>query len=276
MEYLKLRQEELRTCSSVLMLLVGIFFFLQGERDLQAADTYYNVSDSNPYIEISGVVSDYEGEPLIGATVVVRNTDIAVITDLDGYFSLEASPDAVLEISFVGFETAAVRIADFQDSHAVTVRLKEDFSVLNESVVVGYGSQKMINLSGAVAAVSGDVLEDRAVSNITQALQGQVGNLNISSDQGGAPGTSQSINIRGYSGFGTTSEPLIVVDGIQGVDLDNINMSDVESISVLKDAASAAIYGSNAPFGVIIITTKKGTKGKTISASLLPSTCRHR
>ena len=258
---IKLKWTGLSMRSSVLLFLASVLFFLEAGT-LQAADIQTRVSESQSQVEISGTVTDYDGEPLVGATVIARGSENAAITDLDGHFTISASLDDVLEISFVGFETGQVAVSEIEDKNALHVKLKDDFSVLDESVVVGYGTQKMINLSGAVAAVSSDVLEDRAVTSITQALQGQVGNLNISSDMGGAPGQSQSINIRGYSGFGTTTEPLVVIDGIQGGNLDNINMSDVESISVLKDAASAAIYGSNAPFGAIIITTKKGKAGK--------------
>ncbi|MFR8358076.1 MAG: TonB-dependent receptor plug domain-containing protein [Parabacteroides sp.] len=128
---------------------------------------------------------------------------------------------------------------------------------------------KKENLTGAVAQLKGDVLESRPVTNISQALQGTVANLNISSSDGGAPGGKQSINIRGYTGFGLddsgnmvskSQSPLVIIDGIQGGDLNTVNMEDVESISVLKDAASTAIYGSSAPYGVIIINTKKGKR----------------
>jgi TonB-linked SusC/RagA family outer membrane protein len=133
---------------------------------------------------------------------------------------------------------------------------------LEEVVVVGYGTQKKVNLTGAVAQVKGEILENRSVANISQALQGQVANLNITSASGSAPGTAPSINIRGYTGLGSAAAPLVVIDGIQGGDLNSINMNDVENISVLKDAASAAIYGSSAPYGVILITTKRGKAGQ--------------
>ncbi|MDR1746012.1 MAG: TonB-dependent receptor, partial [Tannerella sp.] len=139
----------------------------------------------------------------------------------------------------------------------------EDAQALEEVVVVGYGTQKKVNLTGAVAQVKGEVLENRSVISVGQALQGQVANLNITpTTSGGRPEATTSLNIRGYTGFGSTSAPLIVVDGIQGANIDLINMNDVESISVLKDAASAAIYGSSAPYGVILITTKKGKAGQ--------------
>ena len=156
----------------------------------------------------------------------------------------------------------------------VDVVLTEEAEEIDEVVVVGYGTQKKTNLTGAVSQIGGERLENRSVPTLTQALQGTVANLNISTPNG-APGTKQNINIRGYTGiniddYGSKSNvsgsPLVVIDGVQGGDLSSINMNDVENISVLKDAASAAIYGSSAPFGVIIITTKKGRAGKpTIS-----------
>jgi TonB-dependent SusC/RagA subfamily outer membrane receptor len=134
---------------------------------------------------------------------------------------------------------------------------------LEEVVVVGYGTQKKVNLTGAVAQVKGEALENRSVTNLGQALQGQVANLNVfQTGSGGSPDAKQSINIRGYTGFGSTGSPLVVIDGIQGGDINNINMNDVENISVLKDGASAAIYGSSAPYGVILITTKRGKAGQ--------------
>ena len=252
---LKLKWTESIRSGSILFCFVWALFLLS-PMTLLAADNGVAASSD----EVKGIVTDYSGEPLIGATVIVQDSRQAAITDLDGLFTLKAQGSITVEISYVGYETQILTLEPSAELYSI--KLKEDFSVLDESVVVGYGTQKKINLSGAVESVTGEVLEDRAVSTLSQALQGQVGNLNISSDQGGAPGSTQSINIRGYSGFGTTTAPLIVVDGIQGGNLNNISMSDVESISVLKDAASAAIYGSNAPFGAIIITTKRGSAGK--------------
>lgn len=209
-------------------------------------------------VEIRGRVVDASGEPLIGASVVEQGTTNGVITDIDGKFVLKVVSDkSKLEVSYVGYETQVVKVLV---GKALNIVLKEDSQALEEVVVVGYGSQKKINLTGSVAMVKGEALENRPVTKITEALQGTVANLNITSSNGGAPGSSQSMNIRGYSGLGTTNSPLIVIDGVQGGSLDYLETDDVESISVLKDAASAAIYGSSAPFGAIIITTKKGRK----------------
>lgn len=214
---------------------------------------------------ITGTVVDTSGEPLIGATIIVNGTSNGTITDAEGKFKLDITDrNSVLKVSYMGYLTQEMKLSaeQWQSSQSLNIIMQEDNSMLDEVVVVGYGTQKKVNLTGAVAQVKGEVLSNRSVTNITQALQGQVANLNIASDAGGAPGANQSINLRGYTGFGTSAAPMVVIDGIQGANINNINMNDVESISVLKDAASAAIYGSNAPFGVILITTKKGKAGQ--------------
>ncbi|MDD4591534.1 MAG: TonB-dependent receptor, partial [Parabacteroides sp.] len=214
--------------------------------------------------EITGNITDQNGEPIIGANIVEKSTTNGTITDVDGNFSLQVEENAVLHISYIGYLSQDINVTG---GKKINIVLEEDAKALEELVVVGYGTQQKINLTGAVAQVRGEVLEDRSVINIGQALQGTVANLNITSSGGGAPGTNPNYNIRGYTGFssdGSTSSqaPLVVIDGIQGGDINTINMNDVESISVLKDAASAAIYGSSAPYGVIIINTKRGKSGQ--------------
>ncbi|GHT25002.1 SusC/RagA family TonB-linked outer membrane protein [Bacteroidia bacterium] len=212
------------------------------------------------------MVSDAEG-PIIGAGVVEKgNPGNGVATDVDGKYSLRVSPNATIAVAYLGYSTQEVPV---NGQTTINVTLVQDASNLDEVVVVGYGSQKKVNLTGAVASIGAERLENRAVPTLTQALQGTVANLNISSPNG-APGTKQDINIRGYTGIkiddksNVSGAPLIVIDGVQGGDLSTINMTDVENISILKDAASAAIYGSSAPFGVIIVTTKKGRSGKPV------------
>ena len=217
---------------------------------------------------VSGSVKDNSGELLLGVSIVLKGTSIGTVTDIDGNYSVEVPDDhAILVFSYLGYSTQELSV---KGKSRLDVILTEDMQKLEEVVVVGYGTQKKVNLTGAVAQLKGEVLENRPVTNITQALQGTVANLNISSTSGGAPGADQTINIRGYTGFGLdengkmvskSQSPLIVIDGVQGGDINSINMQDVESISVLKDAASTAIYGSSAPYGVIIINTKKGKKG---------------
>lgn len=204
---------------------------------------------------ISGMVVDHNGASVIGANIHEKNTKNGTISNLDGEFTLNVLQGAALVISYMGFKTKEINI-DSRNSYKIL--LEEDSELLNEVVIVGYGSQKKVNLTGAVAQLSGDKLENRSVSNIGQALQGTVANLNISLTDGGAPGSSPSMNVRGYTGISQdgktlTNAPLVVIDGVAGGDLSTINMNDVENISVLKDAASAAIYGSSAPYGVILV-----------------------
>ncbi|GAB6008408.1 TonB-dependent receptor [Dysgonomonas reticulitermitis] len=224
--------------------------------------------EQDPTIVAGGTITDTNGEPLPGVSVVEKGkASNGTMTDADGKFSFRVSPGATLELSYVGFVKQEVKAGN-----GLKITMKEQENTLDDVVVVGYGTQKKVNLTGAVASIGAERLENRSVVSLTQALQGTTANLNISTPNG-APGTKQSINIRGYTGINiddnnnksnVSGSPLVVVDGVQGGDLSSINMNDVENISILKDAASAAIYGSSAPFGVIIVTTKKGRSGKPV------------
>ena len=173
------------------------------------------------------------------------------VTDIDGNFSVNAAPGSLLTFSYTGFKPQTVKAQE-----GMQVVLQSSVNDLNEVVVVGYGTQKKANLTGAVASVNGNVLENRPISNIGQGLQGVVPNLNVSMGHGGAPGAGASFNVRGTTSL-NGGEPLVLVDNVQ-MDANLVNPDDIESISVLKDAASAAIYGARAAYGVILITTKKG------------------
>ena len=211
----------------------------------------------------NGVVTDTTGETVIGASVVVKGTTNGTITGLDGDFSLSGvTKGSILVVSFVGYQNTEVK----WNGQPLTIVLKEDTKVLDEVVVVGYGTQKKANLSGAVAAVDGKVLQDRPITNIGQGLQGVVPNLNITMNNGGAPGATSSFNIRGNTSLNGGS-PLVLVDNVQ-MDANLVNPDDIESISVLKDAASASIYGARAAYGGILITTKKGKKSDKPTVSL--------
>lgn len=203
---------------------------------------------------ISGKVFDTNEEPLIGVTVTIENTTIGAITDIDGAFTLQVPEGkVVLNVSYVGFVPQKVTVASGQSN--VTVRLSEDVVLLNEVVVVGYGKQKKVNLTGAVASVGGEELENRVTKSLSSMLQGTVAGLNVTTSSG-VPGSSASINVRGITSI-HESEPLVLIDGAVG-DIDRVNPNDVESISVIKDASAAAIYGARAAFGVILVTTKSG------------------
>lgn len=210
---------------------------------------------------LRGRILDNTGNPVPGATIQVKGTKIVAVSNAEGYYRLSGiSGDVILVISNIGFQRQEV--ATGGKTH-IDVRILPEVSQLENVVVVGYGTQKKVNLTGAVTQVSGKVLEDRPMTRISQGLQGMVAGLNITTNGGGgAPNATQNINIRGYTGLGATGAPLVVIDGIQGGDINAINPNDVESISVLKDAASTAIYGSSAPYGVILITTKKGKAGQ--------------
>lgn len=210
--------------------------------------------------KISGTVTDsVSGEPLIGVSVQVKGSKSGVATDVSGRFELEAPADAVLTFSYVGYQNKDIPVNGRAVLH---VTLSPATTGLNEVVVVGYGTQKKVNATGAVATIDSRILQDRPMSRLSQGLQGAVANLNIMTQYGGgAPNATQSINIRGYTGLGTSQGPLIVIDGVQGGDINALNPNDIESISVIKDAAAAAVYGSSAPYGVILITTKKGKAG---------------
>jgi TonB-linked SusC/RagA family outer membrane protein len=235
---------------SAFLLITGL-----GTASARGGDSQESLERQQSKSRITGTVVDRMGEPVIGANVVEKGVATnGTTTDEDGKFSLNVSQGATLVVSYIGYVTQGVAV---MDRTQLQITLEEDSQSLDEVVVVGYGTQKKVNITGAVATVTPKVLESRAVSRVSQALQGQVANLNISSSDG-KPFSTQEINIRGYTGFGSLGGPLIVIDGIQGGDINNLNPEDVESITVLKDAASAAIYGSSAPYGVILIETKKG------------------
>ena len=209
------------------------------------------IQQTRPVGLIKGSVTSDSGEPLTGVTVKVSGGGNGTVTDIDGNFSVNAAPGSLLTFSYTGFKPQTVKAQE-----GMQVVLQSSVNDLNEVVVVGYGTQKKANLTGAVASVNGNVLENRPISNIGQGLQGVVPNLNVSMGHGGAPGAGASFNVRGTTSL-NGGEPLVLVDNVQ-MDANLVNPDDIESISVLKDAASAAIYGARAAYGVILITTKKG------------------
>jgi len=220
-----------------------------------------NKQDVQQFV-IEGFVKDHMGDPLPGVNVFEqKNPTGGVISGVDGSYAIRvSSEDAILTYSFIGFKTQVVNVAG---RASIDVTLVEEATGLDEVVVVAYGTQKKVNVTGAVSAVTSDKIEERPVQNVSQALQGIIPGLNITSSGGGELNNPLKVNIRGAGtiGTGSSSSPLILIDGMEG-DMNSINPQDIESISVLKDAASSAIYGSRAPFGVILITTKRGKVGK--------------
>lgn len=211
-------------------------------------------------VTVTGVVTNTLGEALPGVTVQLKNTNVAVTTDVDGKFEIKVPENAVLVFTFIGHETQETAV-EGRSSLNITLAALENS--LNEVVVVGYGSEKKINVTGAVDQISGKRLAERPIANLFQGLQGISPGLNITYP-GGRPGTTPSINIRGVTTLtGGGSPPLIIIDGIASTvdDILRLNPQDIASMSVLRDAASAAIYGARAAFGVVLITTKTGASG---------------
>jgi len=209
---------------------------------------------------ISGKVTDKNGEALIGVNVKIKGTNIGTITDVNGGFSLSnIDPSAVLLFSYIGMNNLEMKV---ENRTSLMVKLEDNSVKMDEVVVVGFGTQKKVNLTGAVGTLDAKELEARPVQNVAQALEGLITGLNISQNQGSLE-SKPSINIRGTGtiGQGSSGSPLVLIDGTEG-DINAINPQDIENISVLKDAAASSIYGSRAPFGVILVTTKKGKAGK--------------
>lgn len=209
--------------------------------------------------KINGVVKDLGGNPLIGASVKEKGTSNGTITDLDGHFSLNVTGNSTLDFSYIGYQSKNIRV---ENERIFNVVLNEDAKALDEVVVVGYISQKKINLSGAVEAITSKSIENRPLVNVGQGLQGAIANLNVTISDGNA-NTSPTFNIRGTTSL-NGGEPLILVDNIPVTsgELSRLNTSDIESITVLKDASSAAVYGARAAFGVILVTTKSAKTEK--------------
>ncbi len=208
---------------------------------------------------VKGTVSDEAGEPIIGATVKVQGSNDATVTDFNGYFSIKASSDATLNISYVGYLPQNVKVGGKSN---ISVTLKEDTQLLNDVVVIGYGTMKKSDISGSVATINKEQMERKIPTNVAQALQGAAAGVMVT-NQDGAPGSKSAIRIRGIGTINGDANPLYVVDGVQvGSNADFVNPSDIESIEILKDASATAIYGSAGANGVIMITTKHGQKGK--------------
>lgn len=207
-------------------------------------------------IVVSGTVTDQNGEPIPGATVSIPGTSIGTATDLDGKYSITVSESATIVFSFIGFESQTVNVAN---RSTINITLTESAQALDEVVVVGYGTQQKVNLTGAVGVATSERLENRPIANVAEGLQGVIPNLNIA-PRNGDPSQSPSFNIRGFQSINGGS-PLILVDNVP-MDLNRINPNDIESVSVLKDAAAAAVYGARAAFGVVLVTTKSGKAGK--------------
>lgn len=240
---------------------MGVSYAMEGTHIVLTKKTENPIPVQQQTKNVNGTVVDVNGDPVIGANVVVKGTTNGTITDIDGRFTIDADAKSVLNVSYIGYLTKEVAVGNQQ---TVRIVLLEDTKTLDEVVVIGYGTQKKADLTGSVANVSAEKLNTQSNANIGQALQGKIAGVDIVS-QGGSPGAGTRIMVRGI-GTLNNAAPLYIVDGMYMSGIDHINPNDIASIDVLKDASSAAIYGSRAANGVIIVTTKEGsnTEGKPI------------
>ncbi|AWW33105.1 SusC/RagA family TonB-linked outer membrane protein [Echinicola strongylocentroti] len=217
-----------------------------------------NLQQKIDLIDVTGTVTDENGQPIPGATVQVQGTTRGSVTDIDGKYSIEVEEGAVLIFSFIGYQQQMVEVGN---QTVLNISLSPDMKSLDEVVVVGYGTQKKVNVIGSVSQISSESIENRPVPNATQALAGQMPGVTVIQRSGRPGESSGSIRVRGVGSFGATPDALVIIDGIPGT-LDDINPNDIKSVSVLKDASSAAIYGARAANGVILVTTKSGSESK--------------
>ena len=229
---------------------------------LTTALLLFSINVSAQTVSINGTVVDEQGIPVIGAAVIQQSTTNGVATDLDGAFKLSVPKGSTVLVSFIGYVTKSFVV---EDQTVYNIILAEDTQLLEETVVIGYGVQKKSDLTGAVTSVKDSDLSNRSTISPVQALQGKAAGVQIV-NASGAPGASSSIQIRGYSSNSST-EPLMIVDGLKVSDINYLDPDNIASIEILKDAASAAIYGIEAGNGVILVTTKSGkdagsTKGR--------------
>jgi TonB-linked SusC/RagA family outer membrane protein len=224
---------------------------------LSATENYEKEEISQQMKEISGNVTDINGEALIGANVSVKGTTIGIITDINGHFTLNVPPNAILVVSYIGYTALEIPVGNKENFF---ITLREDTQALEEVVVVGYGIQRKLSVTNAISSIDSNDISERNSTNTTQALQGKLPGLTII-DRGGAPGEEElTLRIRGVTSL-NDNNPLVLIDGVPG-SLSQINPIDIESVSVLKDAASAAIYGSRAAAGVVLVTTKAPKEGR--------------
>lgn len=220
----------------------------------QVNDNYIVITlkDDEKVKKIKGTIKDSAGEPIIGANVILKgDATVGSITDIDGNFDLSVPSNATLQVSYIGYNTQDVPVGN---KSFLNITLKEDTETLDEVVVVGYGSQKKVNVIGSIASVDSKALESRAVPDVSNMLTGQMSGVTITQESGNPGQDAGTIRIRGVGSFGATPSPLVLVDGLPG-SLSDLTPADIDNISVLKDASSAAIYGSRAANGVVVITT---------------------
>src|SRR6185312_5955887 len=213
---------------------------------------------------VKGKVFDSDGTPLSGASVVIRGTGRGTSTNTLGEFTINANPGEVLEFSMVGYQTQTVKVD--RNTGEISLRLPARTSTAEEIIVIGYGTQRRASVTGAISSVNGKTVRELPVASVSQALQGRVPGVQVTNN--GSPGTDPIVRIRGISSISYASNPLYVIDGLPTGDLSTIDTRDIETVDVLKDASAAAIYGSRATNGVIMITTKKGNRNGKLRVTL--------
>lgn len=211
-------------------------------------------------ITVNGTVLDETDTPLIGATIQIKNTQKGVITDFDGKFSIKANNNATLVVSYIGYQNQEIKLKGQKN---LNLKLIPDNAMLDEVVVVGYGSMKKSDLTGSVSSVAAKSIEGFKTGSVVEALGGQIAGVQITQSDG-TPGSGFDIKIRGVGTVNGDSSPLYIVDGFEVSDIDYLPNSDIESVEVLKDASASAIYGARAANGVVLVTTKSGKEGKPV------------
>ena len=219
-----------------------------------------NISSGTANQQITGLVTDDKGEPLIGANVVLKgSSSIGVITDLDGKFSLDAPLQGTLQISYIGFHAQEIAI---NGKNHLTVKLQEDSNTLDDVVVVGYGVMKKSDVISSVTTIKTDKMTKAATLDIGEMLRGRAAGLKITTSENAGTGGSSNIQIRGTNSISGGTTPIVVADGVVIGSINDVNPNDIASVEILKDAAAQAIYGARAANGVILLTTKRGEAGK--------------
>lgn len=235
-----------------------IYYAMEGKNIMLMSKAKENSSVQQTENKIKGVVKDTNGEPIIGANITVKGQSIGTITDIDGRFILEASTNALLQVTYIGYVSQELQVNNRKE---ITIILQEDAKALEEVVVIGYGTAKKSDLTGSTAQIKPEALTASVVGNALESLQGKAAGVAVFNDN--KPGASPSIRVRGSGSITASNEPLYVVDGFPLMDgnINDLNPSDIESMEILKDASSTAIYGSRGANGVVMITTKKGKSG---------------
>ena len=235
----------------------SILFYNKGYQKKSESEITHQ--DNKKELQVEGIVTDENSEPIIGATISVKGTSMGTITDIDGRYSIKVPYGSILRYSYIGYTEESV----MAKTTKVNVVMKENTVSLKDVVVVGYGVQKKVNVTGAVSMIKAEAIESRPITNVTTGLQGLLPGVSIVASSG-QPGATPNINIRGTGTINSSTAPLILIDGVAGGDINLLNPSDIESVSVLKDAASSAIYGARAANGVILVTTKKGERKERV------------